>query len=422
MGVSVSIAKRRANPQYHRQRTTHAAARVVLSLLVSGAAVSCNHSTHHTTGAQVARFLLKMPDGTTDIAQGSGLHFGRLGPREGLWLVCDRNAGPAANQVFFFENAQLNAAHDRDTLIADAAFTLHGPSSPPGDTTGDAWTALITKHPAIDRACLQRLRSQIGRHDPHQTGVDLEGITFGSFEAPTNETRVILVAEQPNSLILVTRLETARQPARLVLERVYAYEEDPTERGRDANDGLEAICFSGRPGTFFIAEEGTKPFRADDAWHYFNVPRLLKVTMTDDNLQVDAGWSAAVTAALHAHQSAGTHTINALCRYDDQRLLAVDRNGGGILVIDPARRTAAPWLDLYDPAGLNLRERLDAFPAQRVMCYVSIEGIARDRQGDLWLVDDPAMPEGFRNSCLVRLSDPGPLPTANTPPTHPAGD
>jgi hypothetical protein len=39
------------------------------------------------------------------------------------------------------------------------------------------------------------------------------------------------------------------------------------------------------------------------------------------------------------------------------------------------------------------------------MPYISIEGIAVDGAGALWLVDDPAMPEAFRASCLLRVRD-----------------
>jgi len=39
------------------------------------------------------------------------------------------------------------------------------------------------------------------------------------------------------------------------------------------------------------------------------------------------------------------------------------------------------------------------------MPYVSIEGIAFDPSGTLWLVDDPAMPESFRTSCLIRIAN-----------------
>ena len=32
------------------------------------------------------------------------------------------------------------------------------------------------------------------------------------------------------------------------------------------------------------------------------------------------------------------------------------------------------------------------------------EGIAVDDRGAIWLVDDPAMPEAFRASCLIRIA------------------
>ena len=58
------------------------------------------------------------------------------------------------------------------------------------------------------------------------------------------------------------------------------------------------------------------------------------------------------------------------------------------------------------------------FPEERHMPYVSIEGIALDEAGAVWLVDDPAAPEGWRESCLVRLSHVPPLPPPATAPAR----
>jgi len=85
------------------------------------------------------------------------------------------------------------------------------------------------------------------------------------------------------------------------------------------------------------------------------------------------------------------------------RLLAVDRNGGWILRLDPQAATVERWLNLYDVDGLDLRKLLRDFPAPRRMPYISIEGISVDPAGDIWLIDDPALPEAFRASCLIRL-------------------
>ena len=62
------------------------------------------------------------------------------------------------------------------------------------------------------------------------------------------------------------------------------------------------------------------------------------------------------------------------------------------------------WLNLYDINNQNLREVLADFPGKRRMPYISIEGITVEPDGDLWLVDDPAMPEAFRASCLVKIT------------------
>ena len=99
-------------------------------------------------------------------------------------------------------------------------------------------------------------------------------------------------------------------------------------------------------------------------------------------------------------------TLNAVSRIDERTLLAVDRNGGWILRVDLRSGRVSPWLNLYDPELLNLRERLAEFPAKRYLPYVSIEGLACDSNGDIWMVDDPAMPEAFSQSCLIRLCNP----------------
>ena len=96
-------------------------------------------------------------------------------------------------------------------------------------------------------------------------------------------------------------------------------------------------------------------------------------------------------------------TLNGMTRTPDGGLAVVDRNGGWILRIDPHRKRAEKWLNLYDLDGTNLRQTLANFPGLRLMPYISIEGIAMDPAGTLWLVDDPAMPESFRASCLIRI-------------------
>ncbi len=103
-------------------------------------------------------------------------------------------------------------------------------------------------------------------------------------------------------------------------------------------------------------------------------------------------------------------TLNAVTLLDQRTLLAVDRNGGWILAVDLQSQKVYRWLGLYDPKILNLSQRLSKFPGKRYMPYISIEGIARDNQGKLWMVDDPAMPEAFSESCLIRFRNPPPLP------------
>jgi hypothetical protein len=129
----------------------------------------------------------------------------------------------------------------------------------------------------------------------------------------------------------------------------------------------------------------------------------MRVRFANSKVLVDEPWSERATRNVQAWRDDGTHTLNALTRLDSQTLAAVDRNGGWVLTIDAETAAVRRWLDLYDPAGLNLRERLAHLPAERRMPYVSVEGIAHSPEGSLWLVDDPAMPEGFRRSMMVHL-------------------
>ena len=121
-------------------------------------------------------------------------------------------------------------------------------------------------------------------------------------------------------------------------------------------------------------------------------------------LQVDAERSEALTRCVRSQRKGKMQTLNALTATADGSLLAVDRNGGWILRIDSKVPAATRWLNLYDLDGQNLREVLARFPQKRQMPYISIEGIAVDPAGTLWLVDDPAMPEGWRASCLLRVT------------------
>ena len=155
----------------------------------------------------------------------------------------------------------------------------------------------------------------------------------------------------------------------------------------------------------YWAEEGTRSHNDEEVPRLmFRDPRIGRARLRDGRLHVDADASRELTRAVRSQRRGKMQTLNALTATADGRLLAVDRNGGWILRIDPGTRTATRWLNLYDLEGTNLREALADFPAKRKMPYVSIEGIAVDPNGTLWLVDDPAMPEGFRASCLLRVT------------------
>jgi len=348
-------------------------------------------------------FRLRAPDGNAPVSQASGLHFGWVGGRHGLWLVCDRNSGPSANQVFFIQQGRLDAAEAGGTIVASEAIPLVGPS--------EGWARFAHDRPAIPAEVMAELRHQLENHAAgHLPVLDLEGITAGRSLADRAILDLFVIAEQPFNLVLQFRLAGEGPGSQAVLMDCFSYTEALSERGGDGNDGLEGIAWTGRPGEFLLAEEGTRPFRASDVLHFFDHPRLMLTRLADNRIVAMARWSDRATESVRARRGQPSQTLNALALWDQRRLLAVDRNGGWILVADTGTGRTARWLNLYDPARLNLRERLADMPGSRRMVYVSIEGIARDEAGNLWMVDDPAMPEAFRESCLIRLRHPTSCP------------
>ncbi len=350
-------------------------------------------------GPKVECYRLKMPDGRADIEQASGLHFGQVGKRYGLWLVADRNGGASTNQVFFMAADRLQAVRPGQDVVVSEAIPIRPPSG--------GWERFAQSHRGIGADVMADLRTQFNGGGRGAV-LDLEGITAGRGVGNEPDLRLFVLAEEPNSLVLELKLEEHDGRAEAVLVDCSAYPEGAGARGSDANDGLEGIAWSGRPGEFYLAEEGTAPHNPSDTLHFWLDPRLTRCRIEGGRVTPIEPWSGEATNNVRALRKGSSETLNALTRWDDQLLLAVDRNGGRILAVEMRSARVWPYLDLYDPALLNLRQRLAQLPGPRRMPYVSIEGIARDASGDLWLVDDPAMPEPFRASCLVRVRNPPP--------------
>ena len=350
-------------------------------------------------------YRLKSPDGQRNIEQASDLHYGRLGAREGLWLVCDRNSGECANQVYFIARERLAQARSGTALAVSEAIPIAGPA--------DGWDGFRRRHTAVRLGVLAELRQQIEGRDNGRSVLDLEGITIGQ-DIGGGEARLFVIAEEPNSLVLELGIEQAEAKPQARLIACYSYEEAANARGGDSNDGLEGIAWCGTPGRFYLVEEGTRPHKTSDPLHFFLAPRFMRCELRDGRVLLDNAWSNEVTRGVRALQTGTTQTLNAVTCIDRRTLAAVDRNGGLVLAVDAPSRTVRPWLNLYDPKLLNLRRRLAAFPQERRMPYVSIEGIAADPNGEIWMVDDPAIPEGFRESVLIRLKRPTPPPSVGT--------
>ncbi len=391
--------------------------RYIAGLLVLPALAACSDSPGTAAveaSPQVVFCRLLRPQGSGAIAQASDLCFGRVGPREGLWLVCDRNGADTAGRIFLFKPGTLATVTHRGDLVADEEFHVSAPA--------EGWQAFAASRPGLDAGRLEDLRRRVEAADPTSPAsrLDLEAVAVGRGPLPPHERCLFAVSEEPYSLILQLHPEdrppdAASTPARLV--DVFGYLEADNEHGTDVNDGLEGLAWTGRPGLFWWAEEGTC-LHAPDAHPrlFFLEPRLGLGRLEDGCLKVQEPLSHRLTAAVRGLRTGPMQTLNALTLAPDGTLLAVDRNGGRICRVDPAAGMAAVWLDLHDIAGLDLRALLADFPDRRRMPYVSIEGIAVDDSGAVWLVDDPAMPEPFRRSCLVRL--PVRLPRTAT---HPSG-
>jgi len=214
-----------------------------------------------------------------------------------------------------------------------------------------------------------------------------------------------VASEEPFSTVLELVLAGGGCAGRARPAGLYAYHEDAGEHGGACNDGIEGLAGTGQPGELYFCEEGSRSAGGPyGQLLYFLDPHLGRARLCDGEMVVDPPTSAALTCAVRDVRQGPSQTLNALTRLRDGRLLAVDRNGGWLLRIDPKRRTAERWLSLYSTAGANLREALASFPGPRRMPYVSIEGIAVDPAGAIWLIDDPAIPEPFRSSALIRIT------------------
>ncbi|UCD28430.1 MAG: hypothetical protein JSV03_15315 [Planctomycetota bacterium] len=355
--------------------------------------------TTQSGAGEVYHYRLKMPEGRDSIYQCSGLHYGSLGKREGLWLVCDRNSGPCGNQVFFVDKRRLTKARNGSDITTDESISIVPPA--------EGWDGFIKRHSMIAANVLSDLRKQIENKIKGKGPIlDLEDITIGRISAGNRGMQLLVVAEQPHSVVLGLRLEEKQPRPVAVLTNCFTYEEGKAAQGDDANDGLEGITWSGRAGEFYLVEEGTKPHEPTYTLLYFQNPRILKCTLKDGRVIADKRWSHELTEKVRRLRGHPMQTLNAVTCMDKETLLAVDRNGGWVISVNLNSREVRRRFSLYDPKLLNLRQRLSDFPARRYMPYVSIEGIAGDVDGNIWMVDDPAAPEAFKESCLIRVANP----------------
>ena len=340
------------------------------------------------------------------VEQASDLHYGAFAGRRGLWVPCDRNGGASAGIVYFISAARL--AHLQGSLVqADEAFSVALPAEP--------WEQFAARYAAAGADLLQDLHSRIADRQQERR-LDLEAITVGPAVDGRGE-RLFAVAEEPYSAILELAFDPA-SPGLLTLTGVYRYPEEAAEHGTDCNDGLEGFAWAGQPGLFYFAEEGTCLHAADAHPRlFFSNPRIGVCRLAKGRLEIQQPQSRTMTGSLRRLRRGTMQTLNGLAASRTGPLLTLDRNGARLLSIDAGSGQASDWLDLRAIGEHDLVAMMAEFPGPRRMPYISIEGLAMDDTQSLWLVDDPAMPESFRNSCLVRIRGLG-LPASGGPATQ----
>lgn len=352
-------------------------------------------------------FRMRTPGDRLDIQQASDLCWGRIGTRTGLWTCCDRNGQHSAGRIYFFSPATLARLQPGGKVIADEEFTIVPPQG--------SWDEFAAASRGAGAAVLDDVRRRMvtDAQRADEPYLDLEALTIAPATGGPGGSHLFVVAEEPHSAVLELAIEEDGEHRQARVVALYAYRERPEEQGTAKNDGLEGFAYSGMPGLFYFAEEGTRDAQnRPSALLLFADPRVGIARLRDGVIEPGAAASEALTAAVRGQRKGPMQTMNGLCLTRDGHLLALDRNGGWILRVDAKARTAEPWLNLYDLGGQDLRKILAKVPHERKLPYVSIEGLAIDEAGDLWLVDDPAIPEGFRESTLLRIRLPAGTPPA----------
>lgn len=341
---------------------------------------------------QVDLFLMETPKGEP-INQASDLCYGSAAGRTGLWTCCDRNGLATAGQIYRFDvrrDAPAQQAVGR--VRAAESFVIVPPEG--------AWKDFAAAQRGISAEAIEDVRRRIVSAEARgdEPYLDLEAMTIGA------DGYLYVVTEEPWSTILKLRIEGAAGAGVARLVGLYAYHERPAEQGTAKNDGLEGLAWSGHNDRFYFCEEGTRDAKGQaSALLFFLDPRLGVGQLDAGELHIANELSHGLTDAVRRLRTAPTQTLNGLCVLPGGEVLALDRNGGVILKCDPKTPRCDVWLNLYDMDGVDLRRLLARVPHDRHMPYVSMEGLAVDPSGDLWLVDDPAIPEGFRESTLIRV-------------------
>lgn len=374
----------------------------LLCLVTSGCRGNEENTSAHISNSGIRFLRLRDPADQYDIEQGSGLHYSNLSQQRGLWLVCDRNGGKSAGKLFFVSEATLDAATHGSTIKADASCSIVLP-----DLDSAAFKSMME---ALPPAVAADITSRINARLRGETGpfLDLEAVTMAPSVADeksaSSSMHIFAVTEEPYSVVLELKIASLQPAGTAELVGAYVYREAAAEQGTDRNDGLEGLAWAGEPGEFYWQEEGTRFHGGPPGERLFFVdPRIGLARLGDGQVEIDRQRSNDYTTAIRALRDGSMQTLNGLAVLQDQTLVSVDRNGGWLLHLDPHSLHADRWANLYDLDGINLRQALATFPDKRRMPYISIEGVAVDPEGSLWLVDDPAMPEGFRASTLVHI-------------------
>jgi len=212
----------------------------------------------HTPSARAAHaaprvdvFLLRTP-AMSHINQGSDLHYGRLGERNGLWVVSDRNGGATAGRIFFFSEQALKSAKAGGHIVADDAFAVVPPP--------EGWQAFEAANRAAGAEVIadirKRLTADAGRGA--EPCLDLEAVTMAP--VPESAARFTSFCGERGAVLDGARAgpRRARRRRQGRVGGAVRLPRNPRRAWRSQQRRCRGPGLCRAPGEFYFCEEGTR--------------------------------------------------------------------------------------------------------------------------------------------------------------------